>query len=191
MTIFARLIIAFWLVFIVYWLISASVAKKRVRGSSWWAGAWFRAALVIGAFQLQRLPMFQKFSHSLHLGIASSNPAIGVMGVILCAAGIAFAIWARRHLGRNWGMPMTLQEGHELVTTGPYARVRHPIYTGILLAMLGSALAVGAMGFLSFMIFCAYFIYSAKTEEKLMMQQFPNEYPAYQARTKTLVPFVW
>jgi protein-S-isoprenylcysteine O-methyltransferase Ste14 len=191
MTIFARFIIAFWLVFIGYWLISATGAKKRVRGSSWRAGAWFRAALVIGAFQLQRLPVFQKLSHSLHLGVASSNPVTGLIGIILCAMGITFAIWARRHLGKNWGMPMSLQEGHELITTGPYTRVRHPIYTGILLAMLGSALAVGAAWFLPFTIFCAYFVYSAKTEEKLMMQQFPNEYPSYKARTKMLVPFMW
>jgi protein-S-isoprenylcysteine O-methyltransferase Ste14 len=191
MPIFARVIAVFWLVFIVYWLISAIGAKKRIRRNSWWLGAWFRVALVIGAFRLQHLPVFQKLSHDFHLGVASSHPVIGIIGIVLCATGIAFAIWARRHLGRNWGMPMSLQEGHELVTTGPYARVRHPIYTGILLAMLGSALAVGAAWFLPFLIFCAYFVYSAKTEEKLMIQQFPNEYPAYQARTKMLVPFVW
>lgn len=165
-------------------------AKRRARGSPWWAGRWVRLALVIGAFQLQRLPVFQEFSRNLGVGVASSNPTIGVVGIVLCAAGIAFAIRARRYLGRNWGMPMSLQEGHELVTTGPYARVRHPIYTGILLAMLGSALTVGAAWFIPFVIFCVYFVYSAKTEEKLMMQQFPNEYPAYKERTKMLVPFV-
>jgi protein-S-isoprenylcysteine O-methyltransferase Ste14 len=191
MPIFARIIAVFWLVFIAYWLVSAVTAKKRIRRPSWWLGRWFRLALVLVTFRLQHLPVFQKLSNHLHLGVASSNPAIGIVGVILCAAGIAFAIWARRHLGRNWGMPMSLQEGHELVTTGPYTRVRHPIYTGILLAMLGSALAVGAAWFLPFFIFGAYFIYSAKTEEKLMIQEFPNEYPAYQARTKVLVPFVW
>jgi len=116
---------------------------------------------------------------------------LGVMGVILCAAGIAFAIWARRHIGRNWGMPMSLQEDHELVTTGPYARVRHPIYSGMLLAMVGSMLAEGAGWLPPFLIFFVYFIYSAKTEEKLMVQQFPNEYPAYKERTKMLIPFVW
>jgi len=191
MPIFARLIAALWLVFIVYWIVSAIRAKRRIRRSSGLLGRWFRLAIIIGAFRLQHLPFFQKLSRDLHLGVASSNPAIGIFGVILCAAGIAFAIWARRHLGRNWGMPMSLQEGHELVTTGPYTRVRHPIYTGILLAMFGSALAVGAAWFLPFIVACAYFVYSAKTEEKIMIEQFPNEYPSYQARTKMLVPFVW
>jgi protein-S-isoprenylcysteine O-methyltransferase Ste14 len=184
-------IIACWLIFIAYWVVSALGAKRKVRGRSWRRGAWLRLALLIGAFQLQRLPAFRQFSQNLYPEGAAAHPAIAAMGVILCAVGIAFAIWARRHLGRNWGMPMSLQQGHELVTTGPYAQVRHPIYTGILLAMLGSALAEGAGWFPPFLIFFAYFVYSAKTEEKLMIEQFPNEYPAYQARTKMLIPFVW
>jgi len=185
-----RFIIACWLIFLAYWIISAVGAKRKIRGRSWRRGAWFRLALLIGAFQLQRLPVFRHFSQSIYPG-DSSHPTIGVIGVIFCATGIAFAIWARHHLGKNWGMPMSLQQDHELVTTGPYARVRHPIYTGILLAMLGSALAEGVGWLPIFLIFFAYFVYSAKTEEKLMAQQFPNDYPAYKERTKMLIPFVW
>ena len=192
MTIFTQcIILAFWLILIAFWIISALRAKKKIHGVSWWRGALLRAFLVIGVIELQRLPAFRKFSHHLLFGAASSNPAVGVIGVILCAAGMAFAVWARLHLGRNWGTPMSLQENHELVTTGPYARVRHPIYTGALLAMLGSAFAASAIWFIAFIIVCPFFIYSAIAEEKFMAQQFPNEYPAYKARTKMLVPFVW
>lgn len=186
---FARIIIFFWLVFVVIWLVSARWAKRRVRGRSWAAGALFRAAVIVGVFQLHRFPVFHEVSRKLGLGAV--NPVIGLTGVALCGAGIALAVWARLYLGRNWGMPMSLQEGHELVTTGPYARIRHPIYTGILLAMLGSALAVGAAWFIPFLIFTVYFVYSAKVEEKLMRQQFPDQYPAYMEKTKMLVPFVW
>ena len=101
-----------------------------------------------------------------------------------------FAIWARIFIGRNWGMPMTLKEGHELVTTGPYSYVRHPIYAGILLAMLGSALVFGLWWFAIFFITAINFVYAAKKEEGLMLQQFPNAYPDYMKRTKMLIPFL-
>ena len=87
-------------------------------------------------------------------------------------------------------MPMSLREGHELVTTGPYAYVRHPIYTGILLAFMGSTLVQWFPGILLLVAFFAYFVYAAKVEERSMMRQFPNEYAAYIKRTKMLVPFL-
>jgi protein-S-isoprenylcysteine O-methyltransferase Ste14 len=87
-------------------------------------------------------------------------------------------------------MPMSLRQGHELVTSGPYTYVRHPIYTGIMLAMIGSALAVGLLWLLLFALYFAYFLFSARTEEKMMLAQFPGTYPAYRRRTKMLVPFV-
>ncbi|MGH8300548.1 MAG: methyltransferase family protein, partial [Steroidobacteraceae bacterium] len=94
------------------------------------------------------------------------------------------------NLGRNWGMPMSLRQGHELVTSGPYAYVRHPIYTGIMLAMIGSALAVGLLWLLLFALYFAYFLFSARTEEQMMLAQFPDTYPAYRRRTRMLIPFV-
>jgi len=104
--------------------------------------------------------------------------------------GIAFAIWARVHLGKNWGMPMSLREGHALVTSGPYRLVRHPIYTGAIAAMLGSAL-VSPIWSVIFVLFTAYFVYSATREEKMMVQQFGETYRAYQARSKMLIPFIF
>ena len=88
-------------------------------------------------------------------------------------------------------MPMTLQEGHELVTSGPYAWVRHPIYAGFLIAMLGSVFADGVGWLVVGVLFGARFLYSAKAEEKIMLKQFPNEYPAYLKRTRGLIPWVW
>jgi len=190
-TVFTHYISACWLVFVVYWIISAQSAKRRDREKSRRRGFLVRLLLLIGAFQLYRVPVFHRLFQDIYPGGAAAHPAIGVLGVILCATGIAFAIWARRHLGRNWGMPMSMQEGHELVTSGPYTRVRHPIYTGMLLAMMGSMLAEGAWWLPTILVFFAYFVYSAKTEEKLMLRQFPDVYPAYMARTKMLVPLVW
>ncbi len=113
------------------------------------------------------------------------------IGVILCGVGVAFAIWARRHLGKNWGMPRSQKENPDLITTGPYTYVRHPIYTGVLLAILGSILASDLRGLILFVIVAAYFVYSAKTEERYMTEKFPQQYPSYKAQTKMIVPFVY
>jgi protein-S-isoprenylcysteine O-methyltransferase Ste14 len=88
-------------------------------------------------------------------------------------------------------MPMSLREGHELVTSGPYAFVRHPIYTGLMLAVVGSALTESLTWLLVFPLYFAYFIISARTEEKMMLAQFPGTYPAYRRRTKMLIPFLF
>jgi protein-S-isoprenylcysteine O-methyltransferase Ste14 len=87
-------------------------------------------------------------------------------------------------------MPRAIKENPELVTSGPYRYVRHPIYTGVLLALLGSTLVAGPWWLIVFVIACIYFFYSAKQEEKRMLAAFPDTYPAYMQRTKMLVPFV-
>lgn len=183
------LIFGFWLFFSVFWAISAIGVKKNIRWRPWWQRSGFRLLLLVVVLLLFRARdirhLFERY------GSAFSSPVIVTIGVAICALGIAFAVWARMHLGRNWGQPMTLKEGHELVTTGPYRFIRHPIYTGILLATLGSALAVSTLWLMAFGISGAYFVYSARTEERLMMQQFPNEYAEYKKRTKALIPFFW
>jgi protein-S-isoprenylcysteine O-methyltransferase Ste14 len=120
----------------------------------------------------------------------SGGTLAATIGVALCAFGIGLAIWARAHLGRNWGMPMARMESPELVTSGPYAFVRHPIYTGMLTAMLGSTFGESPLWLVPLVLFGIYFVYSARNEEKLMLEQFPEQYPEYMSRTKMLVPFV-
>jgi protein-S-isoprenylcysteine O-methyltransferase Ste14 len=102
--------------------------------------------------------------------------------------GFGLAINARWHLGRNWGMPMSRKEQPDLVSSGPYAHIRHPIYTGLILAMLGSAIGVNVFWLLILVPVGAYFIYSARREETLMLQLFPEQYAAYMARTGMLAP---
>jgi protein-S-isoprenylcysteine O-methyltransferase Ste14 len=115
---------------------------------------------------------------------------MGTIGVILTALGVSIAIWARMHLASNWGMPMSIKENPDLVTTGPYAYVRHPIYTGVLLAILGSAFVAGLIWSVVLLVGAMYFIYAATQEEKLMLNEFPEKYPTYEARTKMLIPFI-
>lgn len=122
--------------------------------------------------------------------LLTTDPRLGFVGAVLCALGVGLAIWARVYLGRNWGMPMSRKERPELVTTGPYAFVRHPIYTGIILAILGSAVAETILWLIPLAVTLAYLLYSARSEERLMLQEFPEQYPAYQKQTKMLVPFL-
>ena len=183
-----------WAAFVLCWLILAQFNKKSTRTASWRPAWALRLAVLVGVLVMV-LPrrhgvagLFTPIRRAvpLHVGIAGQW-----MGVGLCLVGFGFAFWARLHIGRNWGMPMSLRQGHELVTSGPYAYVRHPIYTGIMLAMIGSALAVGLPWLLLFVLYFAYFVISARTEEKMMLAQFPDTYPAYRRRTKMLIPFVF
>ena len=118
------------------------------------------------------------------------SPVLEVVGTILFVSGLGVAVWARVHLGRNWGMPMTQKADPELVTSGPYHLVRHPIYSGILLAMLGTALATNLDWLIVFGILGAYFVYSATVEERLLAATFSTTYPSYREHTKMLIPFV-
>ncbi len=107
------------------------------------------------------------------------------------ALGLGFAIWARIHIGRNWGTPMTQKDEPDLVVTGPYHLVRHPIYSGILVAGMGTAVALSWTWLSAVVLAGIYFGYSAIVEERYLTEQFPNTYPVYKRSTKRLVPFLF
>ena len=168
-----------WLMFWLGWLAAALSAKKGrggvrqipLRGLSVLAVVVILRVVHGGALEVHSLPL-------------------ETIGAAVFATGIALAIWARVILGRNWGMPTTQKEDPELVTTGPYRFVRHPIYSGILLGVLGTALATNLIGLIVVALLGAYFYYSASVEEKNLTATFPTDYPAYRTRTKMLIPFV-
>lgn len=117
---------------------------------------------------------------------------LGPIGLSLDLAGIALAIWARLTLGDNWSGFITVKRGHTLVQRGPYAVIRHPIYTGLLLAMAGTALTVGrAASYLGVALGLAAFLIRVRDEDAVMAEEFPAAHRTYRARTKALIPFVW
>lgn len=189
MTVWGRLVVGCWLAFVGYWAISALGAKKSAPRALW-RGVGFRLALVLAILLLLRVPGFHQFFRSAGQHGALPGVPGGILGVTLCVIGVGLAIWARTHLGRNWGPPMSIKENPELVTTGPYAYVRHPIYAGVWLALLGSGLAQSASWLVGLVVVGAYFFYSARAEEKTMLKRFPNEYRVHMKRTKMFVPFV-
>jgi protein-S-isoprenylcysteine O-methyltransferase Ste14 len=168
-----------WIIFLVYWLASAFGAKE---GSAGGRRLPMTGLTALSVFLLLRV--FRGGSLAVHSLILEA------IGAVVFASGIALAIWARVHLGRNWGMPMTQKAEPELVTSGPYRFVRHPIYSGLLAGLLGTALANNLIGLIIVAILCAYFCYSAIVEEKNLTATFPRAYPAYRASTKMLIPFV-
>jgi protein-S-isoprenylcysteine O-methyltransferase Ste14 len=184
MSTFRTAIFVVWGAFWLYWLLSATTAKESSR-----QGSRTRAirpvsllVIVVAAVAIRRL--------RLSGGADVHSLALEILGTILFLSGLAFAVWARVHLGRNWGMPMTERAEPELVTSGPYRYVRHPIYSGILLGVLGTALALNLYYLIALGVLTVYFIYSATVEERTMTAAFPEAYPRYKAHTKMLIPFV-
>jgi protein-S-isoprenylcysteine O-methyltransferase Ste14 len=179
--IFGFLLIICWLVFVFFWLFSSFSAKKTARGGM--QHAWFRIIIIaIAVWFIFQFPTIN--------GLIPPALWVQVLGVVLCALGIALAIWARVNLGTNWGMPMSLKVDPELVTSGPYRFIRHPIYTGVITSALGSALVTPAW-FIAFVLFLIYFSYSAKKEEQIMIGVFGERYKEYMKHSKMLIPFIW
>jgi protein-S-isoprenylcysteine O-methyltransferase Ste14 len=113
----------------------------------------------------------------------------GSIGLLLCLAGLALLLLARFTLGRNWSDLVVIKKDHELVARGPYRWVRHPLYSGFLLAFAGSALTLGSPAAYALLLFCILaFTIKARAEEKLLTRQFPSEYPAYCRRVKAFIP---
>lgn len=187
LTIFNWILVACWAIFIIYWIYSAAGAKNAAR-SYGGIGLLIRLGAVVAIVLVLRTGLLP------YLNVSPSGNSAIILGVIgdLCAIiGIALAVWARAHLGGNWGMPMSVKEKPELITSGPYSLLRHPIYSGVLLALLGSILIAGPWWLVVFIAGSTYFIFSATQEEKLMIKEFPEQYPAYKKRTWMLVPFIF
>jgi len=171
-----------WAAFWLYWLVAALFIKKgRV---PWSRELGIRVLIVIIVILLVRLGIFR------HNGL-NTDPWRAGLGIILFVLGLGFAIWARVYIGRNWGGPMTQKYEPQLVTSGPYHLVRHPIYSGILIAGVGTALALSWLWLIAVLLAGIYFVYSATVEERYLTEQFPDTYPAYRHSTKMLVPFVF
>jgi protein-S-isoprenylcysteine O-methyltransferase Ste14 len=172
-----------WGLFWLYWVVAAfSMKRGRV---PWSREARIRVVIVVIVFVLVRLGAFRG-----HGGV-HTDPLREIFGLAFFGLGLAFAIWARVHIGRNWGTPMTQKNEPELVTSGPYRLVRHPIYSGITLAGFGTALALSWFWLIAVALLAVYFIYSATVEERYLTEEFPDEYPAYKRSTKMLVPYVF
>ena len=185
---YGYVIIASWLVLIAIWVIGAFTARRDISDSSRIVRPLvliFLLALLI--FALTRNLYGDAFV--LEQRFFNFGSAVNWIGAFITVIGVAFAVWGRYRLGRNWGLQP--KEGHALVTDGPYAYVRHPIYAGAVLALFGSAVTGSIVAIALFVISIIFCLRRIKKEELTMLNLFPGQYPAYQAHTKRFIPFAW
>jgi protein-S-isoprenylcysteine O-methyltransferase Ste14 len=177
-----------WILFAVIWLVAAFWTKRSVYQESRWQRLGYMIPILIGGYLVFK---GQRLSESLAFRIVPHVDALAWTGIALCIVGLAFCIWARFTLGRNWSGIVTLKGGHELITRGPYALVRHPIYTGLLTMFVATVMVLGHVaGIIAIpLVFVSIWI-KLRHEEKLMLQKFPDQYAAYQRRVKRLIPFI-
>jgi protein-S-isoprenylcysteine O-methyltransferase Ste14 len=184
--------VAAWCVLVVVWLFGYAARLRSGpmrRARSHLTLQVPAACLLILCFAL----MFNAHSYNLRMQVTPEDGVVGAIGAALAVAGVGFAVWARVVLGHNWsGMVMMVREGHQLVQTGPYAIVRHPIYTGMFAAILGATLTLGTLAsWIAVASGLFGILLRVDVEERLMASEFGAAHADYRARTRKLIPFVW
>jgi protein-S-isoprenylcysteine O-methyltransferase Ste14 len=174
-----------WLVFVLVWVVSALFVKRTVERSTGWARLLVWVAVIV---------LFTRVSHipGLRQPMWPRTAALSALAALVTVAGLIVCVWARTVLGRNWSGTIAFKEGHELIERGPYAYVRHPIYSGFLLMGLGTA--IGSARLESFLLLATAAValgIKARFEEQFMSRHFPEAYPQYRRRVKALIPGVW
>jgi len=179
-------IILCFLIQITFWVSKLSSNKKTVKNTGGGAMRFFFYFFIALFIYLQYSVGF------LSIKLWPNTFVIKILADIVTFAGMLIMLWARKALDKNWSANIVLKEGHELISSGPYAFVRHPIYTGLSLMVLGVVIYVNTLAFTIFFIlffFGAY--YKAKKEEKLLISHFGNKYVEYKKNTRVLIPFVF
>jgi protein-S-isoprenylcysteine O-methyltransferase Ste14 len=173
-----------WLLWLAYWLIEARNTAPTQKSESLLTGVLYRGATIIGIlliFGLKR-PWARLWPVSVPLLC---------IAVILMLCGFLFAIWARRHLGRYWSARVTLKEGHQLIESGPYDLVRHPIYSGLLLSMAATVMTIATLqSVCGYALLVGALIFKLAAEERLLAANLGQAYQDYRKRVKALIPGV-
>ena len=183
-TISSSVIVGCWITFLAYWFISAQRAKVTAKRQSLLSALAHRIPVGLGWFLL----VYQGLPPPMNRVLTPRTDWAQVTGAVVCVFGLFVTIWARKTLAGNWSSDVTFKQDHELVKAGPYRFVRHPIYTGLLVMCLGSAIETGRLRCI--VVVGIGFWIKLKQEESLLLQHFPDKYPAYQKQVKALVPFV-
>jgi len=179
-----------WLIWLAYWGISALNVKRAVRVESGVSRfGKYALPLIIAVLLLPYFPIYR--GTFLDERFVPGERWIVWLGFALTVGGLAFTCWARVILGRNWSGVVQVKQDHELITRGPYHLVRHPIYTGLLLAFFSTVLAIGAWrGLIATAIVGVSFWRKLRLEERWMTEQFGEQYRSYMQRVKALIPWV-
>lgn len=181
------LILALWLIWGLYWIVAARSVRPVRRREPLAPRLAFLAQLLVTAVLLG----WHRWPGWLTTQLIPGGWTRYQIAVALMLVGLVLSIWARRALGGNWSGSITVKDGHELVQSGPYRRIRHPIYTGVLLMILGTGLAAGQVhGLLAFPLALAALWLKSRVEERWMTAEFGERYAAYRRSSWALIPFV-
>jgi protein-S-isoprenylcysteine O-methyltransferase Ste14 len=178
-----------WITFLIYWRIKAVDTKGTQRIEPALAGILRLLAVIVAIILLATtwIPLRWLYRPLWRVGFWPFW-----IGAAITVGGLLFAVWAREYLGRNWSSQVSIKQDHELIISGPYAVVRHPIYTGILVGLLGDAIALSQVrGCVVFVLFFFVFWSKLRKEEQWMRSQFGETYAMYVHRTAALVPFLF
>ncbi len=175
-----------WLVGLVYWIVAARSVNKMVRRDPGWQRLLQLSVAVAGIYLFNSTAAWWGV---LNRRFVPWSYWAADADVLLTAAGIAFAIWARNHIGRFWSASVAIREDHQLIRSGPYSRIRHPIYTGILVALIGTALLVGTYrGLLAFALILLSLTFKARREEALLTREFGAAFDDHRRHTGFFLP---
>jgi protein-S-isoprenylcysteine O-methyltransferase Ste14 len=175
-----------WMGLGIMWLVTALRTKQTQERADLGSRLIYGIPVVLAFFLMFGDHMPMKWLRSR---VLPANGAVVMAGLTLTAIGIAFAVWARFYIGQNWSSAVSIKVGHQLVRTGPYAWVRHPIYSGLLLAMIGTALALReSRGLLATGLLWVAFWMKSRMEEGFMLKAFGSAYEDYSRSTGALVP---
>jgi protein-S-isoprenylcysteine O-methyltransferase Ste14 len=178
-----------WTVFWVLWILPAVFGKRTVRRQATGSRILQLIMLLVAYVLIVNGELGWNW---LNLRLVPDGRASTAVGYGLLMAGMLFAGWARLFLGGNWSSNVVLKQDHTLVRSGPYRIVRHPIYTGLLVALLGTAIALGELRcFLGVLLAAIAWKIKSMSEESLMVQQFGDQYTRYREQVKGLVPYLW
>jgi protein-S-isoprenylcysteine O-methyltransferase Ste14 len=176
-----------WVAMLAYWFASAPFTHKTRQRETWLQRMRYAIPFYLGLYLVFAKRNFGPLDYRLY-----KNYPIGWLGTFITCAGVALAFWARITIGRNWDGYVTLKHGHRLIRAGPYALVRHPMYTGFIVGFLGSAVSAARIdAFLGVMIVTVSFVYKFRQEETLLTGEFGEAYLNFLRSVPALFPLRW
>ena len=184
---FAPIVTFCWITFYVVWVVTALFTKRTAERAAWWKFWWIWFSVAALIFLMRRAILL-----STSTVLWRVTPLVGIVADAVTVTGLLIALWARWMLGANWSANVVFKERHELIEGGPYRFVRHPIYSGVLLMLLGTMLMWGRLtGVIALVVVIAGLSVKASLEERLLLKHFPESYARYRRRVRAaVIPFV-
>ena len=190
MLMYLQLIAAIWIIFMAFVYVPSLLFRAPVEQISF---RYVQRSIIIAIIIIILIIILTRYeSNTLILRIIPDSPLAGITGIVLTIAGLGFSAWARLHLGKYWSSLVMVRIGHRIIRTGPYRIVRNPMYTGLLIAFVGAAIAIGELlAFVALGIGIAVVWVKIKAEEEILLEKFGEEYLQYKRDVRAaIIPWI-